>query len=174
MRLEEGPCFILVFVQLAGLGIILRSSVHAYSSPDSCQEGKKQAAQEHSVILTQTPLNVLESQNFGPRSNVPRESHTQTGPHRCLRGSRQTWWGEWRARQHCDRSVQLSPGLWAVLPGFLNSLAMPANRVDFQESFGDASVLPIGTPLSERGREKKPVCGSHFHFLGTSADVLSD
>ena len=104
MRLEEGPCFILVFVQLAGLGIILRSSVHAYSSPDSCQEGKKQAVQEHSVILTQTPLNVLESQNFGPRSNVPRESHTQTGPHRYLRGSRRTWWGEWRARQHC-RSV---------------------------------------------------------------------
>lgn len=104
MRLEEGPCFILVFVQLAGLGIILQSSVHAYSSPDSCQEGKKQAVQEHSVILTQTPLNVLESQNFGPRSNVPRESHTQTGPHRYLRGSRRTWWGEWRARQHC-RSV---------------------------------------------------------------------
>lgn len=30
-----------------------------------------------------------------------------------------------------DRSVQLLPGLWAVLPGFLNSLEMPANRVDF-------------------------------------------
>lgn len=35
---------------------------------------------------------------------MPRESHTQTGPHRYLRGSRRTWWGEWRARQHC-RSV---------------------------------------------------------------------
>lgn len=67
-------------------------------------------------------------------------------------------------------SIQLSPGLRAVLPGLLNFLEMPESRVDPYKSFGDVFILPV----RERGRERKPVRGIHFHLLGTPADVLSD